>query len=189
VPPAGQHPEQTETRPHVPVAAARLADVPVGHPHPAVRGGVGQRGLHQQAVRLLGLEPLRQLAAGLGEPVRKRVAQQLELAQREQRRRTAGHRPPRQARARPRRGAVVHELTLEPGDLAAQLAPRAGLVRRGAGARSGGALGDHPPIGARGLEPQKTCVPTMPTTCTSTVLSTIDFAVAVPTPTGPPEAL
>ena len=47
----------------------------------------------------------------------------------------------------------------------------------------------HPPIGARGFEPQKICVPTMPTRWTMTVFSTIDFAVAVPTPTGPPEAL
>ena len=48
---------------------------------------------------------------------------------------------------------------------------------------------DHPPIGALGFEPQKICVPTIPTMWTSTVFSTIDFAVAVPTPTGPPEAL
>ncbi len=47
----------------------------------------------------------------------------------------------------------------------------------------------HPPIGARGLAPQKTCVPSMPIRCTSTMLSTIDFAVAVPTPTGPPLAV
>ncbi len=47
----------------------------------------------------------------------------------------------------------------------------------------------HPPIGARGFAPQNTCVPSMPTRCTSTMLSTIDFAVAVPTPTGPPLAL
>ena len=47
----------------------------------------------------------------------------------------------------------------------------------------------HPPMGALGLEPQKICVPTIPTTCTRTVFSTIDFAVAVPTPTGPPDAL
>ena len=44
----------------------------------------------------------------------------------------------------------------------------------------------QPPIGALGFDPQKICVPTIPTTWTSTVFSTIDFAVAVPTPTGPP---
>ena len=44
----------------------------------------------------------------------------------------------------------------------------------------------HPPIGARGFAPQKSCVPSIPMRCTSTMFSTIDFAVAVPTPTGPP---
>ena len=75
---------------------------------------------------------------------------------------------------------------------ALQRAPRRRLAGGGPGARNGdglAGLGDHPPIGARGLEPQKICVPTMPTRWTSTVFSTIDFAVAVPTPTGPPEAL
>ena len=43
--------------------------------------------------------------------------------------------------------------------------------------------------GARGLAPQKSCVPSIPMRCTSTMFSTIDFAVAVPTPTGPPLAL
>jgi hypothetical protein len=47
----------------------------------------------------------------------------------------------------------------------------------------------HPPIGALGLAPQKTRVPIIPMMCTSTMLSTIDFAVAVPTPTGPPDAV
>jgi hypothetical protein len=47
----------------------------------------------------------------------------------------------------------------------------------------------QPPMGARGFDPQNTCVPSIPTRCTSTVFKTIDLAVAVPTPTGPPEAL
>ena len=47
----------------------------------------------------------------------------------------------------------------------------------------------QPPIGALGFEPQKICVPTIPIRWTITVFSTIDFAVAVPTPTGPPLAL
>src|SRR6185437_8874492 len=47
----------------------------------------------------------------------------------------------------------------------------------------------QPPIGARGLAPQNNCVPSIPMRCTPTRLSTIDFAVAVPTPTGPPLAL
>ena len=47
----------------------------------------------------------------------------------------------------------------------------------------------QPPIGALGLAPQKTRVPNIPMMCTKTMLSTIDLAVAVPTPTGPPEAV
>ena len=47
----------------------------------------------------------------------------------------------------------------------------------------------QPPIGALGFAPQKIWVPSMPIRCTSTMFSTIDFAVAVPTPTGPPDAL
>ena len=47
----------------------------------------------------------------------------------------------------------------------------------------------QPPIGARGFEPQKTTVPSMPMMWTRTMLKTIDLAVAVPTPTGPPEAV
>ena len=47
----------------------------------------------------------------------------------------------------------------------------------------------QPPIGALGFDPQKIWVPTIPTRWTITVFSTIDFAVAVPTPTGPPLAV
>ena len=36
---------------------------------------------------------------------------------------------------------------------------------------------------------QKSAVPVMPTSWTITVFSTIDLAVAVPTPTGPPLAV
>ena len=55
---------------------------------------------------------------------------------------------------------------------------------------SPGAVGpDQPPIGARGLAPQNSCVPSMPMMCTETRLTTIDLAVATPTPTGPPLAV
>ena len=47
----------------------------------------------------------------------------------------------------------------------------------------------HPPIGARGFAPQNSCVPSIPMRCTSTMFRTMDLAVAVPTPTGPPLAL
>jgi hypothetical protein len=39
------------------------------------------------------------------------------------------------------------------------------------------------------LAPQKTRVPIIPMMCTKTMFKTIDLAVAVPTPTGPPEAV
>ncbi len=47
----------------------------------------------------------------------------------------------------------------------------------------------HPPIGALGFAPQNTCEPIIPIRCTSTMFKIIDFAVACPTPTGPPEAV
>src|SRR5436305_6046996 len=47
----------------------------------------------------------------------------------------------------------------------------------------------QPPIGARGLAPQKIWVQIIPIRCMATILSTIDFAVAAPTPTGPPPAV
>jgi len=47
----------------------------------------------------------------------------------------------------------------------------------------------QPPIGALGVEPQKITVPSMPMMWTRMMLTAIDCAVAVPTPTGPPEAV
>ncbi len=47
----------------------------------------------------------------------------------------------------------------------------------------------YPPIGALGFAPQKTSVPIIPMMWTKTMFKTMDFAVAVPTPTGPPEAV
>src|SRR5204863_8783446 len=47
----------------------------------------------------------------------------------------------------------------------------------------------QPTIGALGLAPQKTRVPSIPMMWTKTIFRTIDFAVAVPTPTGPPDAV
>ena len=46
----------------------------------------------------------------------------------------------------------------------------------------------HPPIGARGLPPQNSCVPSIPIAWMPRMLTTIDCAVALPTPTGPPPA-
>ena len=46
----------------------------------------------------------------------------------------------------------------------------------------------QPPIGARGLPPQKIWVVSRPMRWMPTMLATIAFAVARPTPTGPPPA-
>jgi hypothetical protein len=46
----------------------------------------------------------------------------------------------------------------------------------------------HPPIGLRGFEPQKSCVPSSPMRWMPMMFATIDCAVARPTPTGPPAA-
>jgi hypothetical protein len=89
------------------------------------------------------------------------------------------------------------ELRLELGDLVAEVAPGRGLVDLGECDRRRDAQPvfalqhrhRHPPIGARGFAPQKSCVPSIPMRWTSTMFRTIDFAVAVPTPTGPPPAL
>jgi hypothetical protein len=63
---------------------------------------------------------------------------------------------------------------------------RTGVTRLGSRRDSGRT---HPPIGALGLAPQNSCVPSAATTCTPTMLTIIDFAVATPTPTGPPLAV
>src|SRR6185437_1039220 len=47
----------------------------------------------------------------------------------------------------------------------------------------------QPPIGAFGFAPQKIWVPSIPIKWTKIMFKTIDLAVAVPTPTGPPLAL
>src|SRR5437764_11565444 len=66
--------------------------------------------------------------------------------------------------------------------------PRRLPPRLSAGRQRLAAAAAQPPIGARGFAPQKTCVPIIPINVTITMLSTIDLAVAVPTPTGPPLA-
>ncbi len=88
--------------------------------------------------------------------------------------------PPRH-RALPRRPPRPPRLPLGRRDVPPP--PPAGSDRRG------GAAEPQPPIGARGFAPQKTTVPSMPMMWTRMMLTTIDWAVAVPTPTGPPEAV
>ena len=71
-----------------------------------------------------------------------------------------------------------------------RLGARCGLVLQSSSSRgSRRRSARQPPIGALGLAPQKIRVPSIPMMWTKTMLSTIDFAVAVPTPTGPPDAV
>ena len=108
--------------------------------------------------------------------------------------------------------AAIDEKFYDPDDAEAALRERLEEIRRGGvgiagvaaatpwiGGRSMGhidaldreAVGGagQPPIGARGFAPQNSCVPSIPMMCTETMLTTIDLAVAVPTPTGPPLAV
>src|SRR5205823_3806897 len=137
------------------------------------------------------------LQAQLAQPLGQLIAHTFERTEIEQpstRGPGGGRRPRLEMREPGAHGAA--ELSLEPCDLIAQIAAGRGLVDRGKdGLRRDAppvfALEHrhaHPPIGARGLAPQKSWVPSMPMRCTTTMLSTIDFAVARPTPTGPPPA-
>jgi hypothetical protein len=148
--------------------------------------------LDQAALLLLGLRTLGELSAGVAEPEREGVAGLLELPEREQPGAAMSAHAPVEPLPRPRGAGELSELALELRDLVPQRAAGGKVVRnrprprRREGCPPGHA---HPPIGALGLEPQKTWVPTIPTRCTRTVFSTIDLAVAVPTPTGPPDAV
>jgi len=182
-----------------------------------VTPGLEHHALDQAAILLLRQRPLLQHAARVTGAPRKRVANHLQLTEGQQLRTAARGNRPVQARARKGRdepafleahgyerpteksypvgltyssqffrvprGALVD---IDEGRLERDLGRgwRAVLTMWGEG---GGHR--HPPIGARGLAPQKTCVPSIPMRCTSTMLRTIDLAVAVPTPTGPPPAL
>ena len=98
-------------------------------------------------------------------------------------------------------GRPIHSTRLPTPISSEQEAGREPVEGTAAGVRSGHwrsaptagcgilARSPHPPIGALGLAPQKTRVPIIPMMCTKTMFKTIDLAVAVPTPTGPPEAV
>src|SRR5947209_16725461 len=147
-----------------------------------------EHGLQPPARPLVLLGPRGDRGAHGPEVVEQRVALGLQRGQAQQ------PRPAARPAVRGDRRAVEdgrRDVALEPGDLRAQVGPRrSALLARGADDRDG--LGERahgqPPIGALGFAPQNTCVPSIPMRWTRTMLRTIDLAVAVPTPTGPPEA-
>ena len=151
-----------------------------------MRGGVGDHRLEARSRLLLAHRALGGRGARGVQAPDEVVADALELGEPEHPRRAgpvviAGDR-------------VRRQIALEARDL---------LAQRGAGGRGGirwvvgawwcvgreQAGHGQPPIGARGFVPQKTWVPSIPIRCTRTMFSTMDFAVARPTPTGPPLAL
>jgi hypothetical protein len=147
--------------------------------------GGREHGLQAAARFGLALAPLRRPRPRLSEPGDEGVTHPLERLDPQQPRAL-----PRAMRDRRRIADERSELGLEAGDLRAQRPADGGRVGSEDFKRAAG-FDEHrqPPIGARGLAPQKTWVPSIPMRWTSTMFSTIDFAVAVPTPTGPPLAV
>lgn len=111
------------------MAAARLADVGAGDPHPLVLRRSGQHALEQLAVAGLELGALPQLQLGAADPGRQRVAHRLQLTEVER---------PRLGRDRGDAGVELEagkrlgderaELRFEAPDLASQLRPGEPLV-------------------------------------------------------------
>jgi hypothetical protein len=112
------------------VAAAREAEVVATDPQPAVGGGVGKHLVEEFAVALLEGIALEERAAGIGEAAGERVADLLELAQVEHPRRSRCGDPVRDDDAPETLDDQPGELTLELGDLPAQLSAGQTLVDR-----------------------------------------------------------
>jgi hypothetical protein len=165
-------------------------------PHPAVAARIEAHPFEQAPGRRLPRTERLGLPAQGAQSLSEVVANAFERTEVQQAARGAG---PTGRRCGQMGEAGAHGRTeprLEPRDLIAKVAAGPGLVDLGErdlrrDAEPAFAL-EHghrqPPIGARGFAPQKSWVPSMPTRCTSTMFSTIDFAVARPTPTGPPDA-
>jgi hypothetical protein len=170
----------------VPGAAARLAEVGAGHALEAVGARIGEHRLEPRSggrVRVLPPDrgPLRRADARV-----ELVAGPLESGQVEETRNPV-------AAGRRERLARLRQPPLQGRELPAQGAAGRALVGldgqpHGRGSAGEGRRHRQPPMGARGLAPQKTCVPSIPMRWMRTMFTTIDFAVAVPTPTGPPPA-
>jgi hypothetical protein len=113
----------------VPVLAAGLADVLVGHPHPLEALRLEHHLLDQPAVLLLDVGAVAERAACVGDPVGQVVAELLELAQRQQARTAAGGDGELEALARPGGAEELRQLVLEASDLTQQRPPGGALVR------------------------------------------------------------
>jgi len=113
----------------VPVAAAGLADVGAGDPHPPVLGGRVEHAPQQLAVLGLELGLIAQGEAGGSDPVGQRVADPLQLPEAGDPGRAARRGDPGVDRD-PRKGLgdEATELALEPPDLPAQLSAGEALV-------------------------------------------------------------
>ncbi len=114
----------------MPVPATGQAEIGAADPQPAVGGGVGEHLLEQVAVRLLERLALEERAVRLGDLQRQRIADLLELAKVEHPGRTDGGDPMGDDDAPEALGDQPAELTLEPGDLPAQLGAGQPLVDR-----------------------------------------------------------
>jgi hypothetical protein len=117
----------------VPVLAARLADVLVADPEPAVLAGRQQHLLDQAAVLFLGVGAVAERPPRLGDPLGELVAELLELAQGQHPGSAARAHAPVEALPRPGRAEQLRQLLLEPRQLVEQGPSRRTLVRPGAG--------------------------------------------------------
>ena len=151
------------------LAAAGLSDVGVRYPLEPVPGRVEHDRLALSAGALLALAERVELAAHVGHAARERVAAALELRERLQARAGAGA-ADGGGRGGEREGGrhMARQLLLEPRYLAAQRGAGGALVALGGGGEEWKWFerGPHgqPPIGALGFVPQKTWVPSIPTT-------------------------
>lgn len=132
MPPAHQHPERSEPRFRVPVAASRFTEIGAGYPHPLELGGALDHRGQQVAAGLLVVGATLQSQACIRDPVGKRVAQALEPAEVEDLR-LSGRSGDTVADLDPAEplGDQPGQLALEPGDLRAQLRTGGALVDRG----------------------------------------------------------
>jgi hypothetical protein len=112
------------------VTAARQAEVGAADPQPAEAGGVGEHLVEQFAVGLLEGVALDQRAAGLGEATGERVTDLLQLTEVEHPGRARGGDPVRHDDAAETLRDQPGELTLELGDLPAQLGAGQSLIDR-----------------------------------------------------------